>query len=346
MYNFKKIYRRKSNYFLILIFSSLLLSLIFLFKYLLVVNYNIEREIYDKHINKEIIVYDNKDIVSKKLKDIKDVVFIYSDYQMLELNNDTLGNYALNPYMLSEMPSLLKGAYPKNSKEILIPNYTYINGKKEYLDKYINKNLAFKLNNSTLITFKVVGVYDASKKGLSIYYNLDYIDNLLNNTEDYNYTGYTRVLVNHYKNINKVLDIFGNNASIYDSSGLEEINVYNSLFDLILILIIIIIIFIIIMAIIVIGILYYNTRNDRFIEYVLGFRKKQIILNYIYYLLKILFISLSISIVLYFLGIGIFNIFITTNNLILNSLFSLNNKYNIYLILLFILFSIIMRKLK
>ena len=147
MYNIKKIFRKRSNILIILILSFLIFCLIFLLKYVFVIQGDIEKNIYDKHKNREIIVYEEIDKVKKDLTSLKNILFIYPDYNMLELENSKLGIYPISISLINEMPKLLNGKYPLNSNEILLPDFTYMNGTKVDLTEYINKEVVFVLNN-------------------------------------------------------------------------------------------------------------------------------------------------------------------------------------------------------
>ena len=109
MYNIKKIFRKRSNILIILILSFLIFCLIFLLKYVFVIQGDIEKNIYDKHKNREIIVYEEIDKVKKDLTSLKNILFIYPDYNMLELENSKLGIYPISISLINEMPKLLNG---------------------------------------------------------------------------------------------------------------------------------------------------------------------------------------------------------------------------------------------
>jgi len=320
---------------------------LFLFKYLFIVEKDIEIQIYDKHKNKELIFYEREEKIRKKSQTIKDILYIYPDYQMLNIENEELGTLTINPFLIEDMPSLLEGKYPVKMNEILLPNYIVRENKKVDLSKYINKEISFILNNEEEFNFKVTGIYDSKGREFTPYYNLKNIKNLLEKTS-YNDTGNTRVLINHYKNLDKVIKNMECKGELYDSSGLEEIEVYQSLFNLVLLLISIMIIFITIMIIVVSSILYHDTKNDRFMQYALGYDNHKIALNYINYYLKILIISLIIAFMGYIIGTFLYNKYIFINNLILNDLFKISLDYTfllpiliLFLLLLILLYIII-----
>lgn len=341
MYNIKKIFRKRSNILIILILSFLIFCLIFLLKYVFVIQGDIEKNIYDKHKNREIIVYEEIDKVKKDLISLKNILFIYPDYNMLELENSKLGIYPISISLINEMPKLLNGKYPLNSNEILLPDFTYMNGTKVDLTEYINKEVVFVLNNEIEVNLKVTGIYSSNKDIFSIYYNIQNIEYLLNLT-NYNKTGYTRVLIDHYKNLELIFDKINYDSSLYDVSGLEEINVYESLYNLIFLIFYIITFFIVIMMFIIFIISYYDTKNERFIKYALGYNYNRITLNYIDYYLKLFIISLVISLIGYFISIFLYNKYICLDNLIVNSLFKMTSiEITIIIVLLiFVIFLI------
>lgn len=351
MYNIKKIYRKKSNVFIIFIFTFLFMCLLFLFKYIFVVENDIELKIYDKHKNKELIVYENKEKVITSSQKIENIIYIYSDYQMLNLENKNLGIYTLSPILFDESPKVIIGKFPENDDEIILPSYNYINNRKVELTSIINKELAFIINGDKTMNFKIVGLYESEEVNKNAYFNLYNIEELLEKM-DYSQTEYTRVLVDHYKNIDKVLNELDFKAELNDISGIDEIEVYTSLFDLVLLLIVGIILFIIVILLIVSSILYYDTSQDRYIQFVLGLNKHGIAINYINYYLKLLIISFFISIILYFFIIIIYNQCILINNLVLNDLFNISLSYKILIpivsliiIILFLLYFAIRFKL-
>lgn len=336
MYNIKKIYRKKSNVFIIFIFTFLFMCLLFLFKYIFVVENDIELKIYDKHKNKELIVYENKEKVITSSQKIENIIYIYSDYQMLNIENKNLGIYTLSPILFEESPKVILGKFPENDDEIILPSYNYINNKKVELTNIINKELTFIINGNKTIDFKIVGLYESEEVNKNAYFNLYNIEELLKKM-DYNQAEYTRVLVDHYKNIDKVLNELVYKAELNDISGMDEIEVYKSLFDLVLLLIVGIILFIIVVLLVVSSILYYDTMQDRYIQFVLGLNKHGIAMNYINYYLKLLIVSFSVSIFLYFFITIIYNQFILIDNLVLNDLFSISLSHKILISILFLI---------
>ena len=78
MYNIKKIFRKKSHIIIIVVFAIMILSLIFLFKYIFVIEEDIEKNIYNNYQNREIIVYDNSEDMINKIKSLDNILFIYN----------------------------------------------------------------------------------------------------------------------------------------------------------------------------------------------------------------------------------------------------------------------------
>ena len=252
MYSIKKVFRKKSNIFLIIIFTLTIICLLLLFKYIFVTQKKVECKIYDKHINRELIVYKEVSEVLNN-KSNANIINIYSDYQELHIDSENLGTININPRNITDMPQNLLGSYPKKNNEIILPHYIYLKTDKIDLIFYLNKEIDVILNNNTNITLRVSGIYD-DINDFNAYYNLDYIEELLSMTKN-NHTGNTRILVDHYKNNNNVINALDYEAELYDSSGLNEIAVYTSLFNLVLILSLIIILFITIIIFVVYSIL-------------------------------------------------------------------------------------------
>lgn len=329
MYNIRKIFRKKVNFLLIIILSILFLCLLFLFKYLFFVQENIENQIYDRYMNRELIVYESKDKVKDEIDNISDVLFIYSDYQMLSIENSDLGTFNINPYFIEDMPTLFMGNYPQNEEEIILPRIIY--GKSGVVDisNYCGKEIEFLLNGEYNLKMLVAGIYD-NRNDFAAYYNLNYIENLIDKSHN-NYTGNTRVLINHYKNKDKIINESGFKTALYDIGGLDEINMYQSLLDLIILLIEIIIMFILIIFFVVSLIMYHETRSERFIQYALGYNNNKIACNYVNYFFKMIIISLFISCIGYLIAISMFNYLITSQNLVLKDLFSMTFNYKFVL---------------
>lgn len=321
MYSIKKVFRKKSNIFLIIIFTLTIICLLLLFKYIFVTQKKVECKIYDKHINRELIVYKEVSEVLNN-KSNANIINIYSDYQELHIDSENLGTININPRNITDMPQNLLGSYPKKNNEIILPHYIYLKTDKIDLIFYLNKEIDVILNNNTNITLRVSGIYD-DINDFNAYYNLDYIEELLSMTKN-NHTGNTRILVDHYKNNNNVINALDYEAELYDSSGLNEIAVYTSLFNLVLILSLIIILFITIIIFVVSNILFCDTKKERLIQYALGYNNINIALYYIKYYSNILLVSFSISFIFY-LFMCIFNFkYNLFNNTIFNELFVLN----------------------
>lgn len=340
MYNIKKIFRKKLNFLLIIILSILFLCLIFLFKYIFLVQENIEKQIYDRYKNRELIVYGPKDKVKEKINNINDVLFVYSDYQMLSIESDDIGIFNINAYFTEDMPTLLIGSYPQNEGEIILPRNIYRESGIVDLSDYCGKEIDFLLNNEYNLKMYVAGIYE-NDNDFSAYYNLNYIENLIDKTHN-NSTDNTRVLINHYKNKDNVINKLGFKASLYDIGGLDEINMYQSLFNLIILLVGITIIFIVIIFFVVASILYHETRDDRFIQFALGYSNNLMALNYVHYYLEMTLFSLFLSFIGYFVGIFMFNYFITSENIVLNDLFSVTFNCKFLLPVIFIIIVILL----
>lgn len=81
MYNIKKIFRKKSHIIIIVVFAIMILSLIFLFKYIFVIEEDIEKNIYNNYQNREIIVYDNSEWIYVKFLD----TFLWTNSQIYRI---------------------------------------------------------------------------------------------------------------------------------------------------------------------------------------------------------------------------------------------------------------------
>ena len=154
------------------------------FIYNFIVENTIEVNIYDKHKNRDIIIYEDYNKVKQELSAKEDILYIFKDYESLELNNSEIGNFNITPLLNAEMPTLIKGTYPKKENEILLPNLNFINGKKAYLTSYLGKNITLTLNNEKTLTFTVTGIYD-SQNIHSIIYNLENINYLCEKLPSY-----------------------------------------------------------------------------------------------------------------------------------------------------------------
>ncbi len=348
MYNLKRIIRQKSSWVLIIIFIVIFILMFFLFKYIFVVQNNIEINVYDKLKNRDIIIYEDYDKINAKLNKYKDILFVYHDYQLLEVESD-IASFMVSANLREDMPPLIKGEYPKNENEIILPEYIAINGTKIDLTAYLNKSINFALNNEVNVSLYVTGIYD-NKNTQNIIYNLKNIDYLLKKLPSYNYTGYTRAIINHYKNYEKLKNNL--NISLYDTSGLEEIEVYKSLYNLVLFIIILMIIFVVIILLVISSILFNNSKNTRFIQFIGGFNQLKITNNYIYYYIKIMIISFCGAFLGFIFMMVLYKCFINTDNLVLNSLFSLSINHlfllpiiililiNIFILYVFIYFKV------
>lgn len=337
MYNIKKIFRKKSHIIIIVVFAIMILSLIFLFKYIFVIEEDIEKNIYNNYQNREIIVYDNSEDKINKIKSLDNILFIYNDFNLLEINSSMLGKFKIIPLLKDDMPALLIGDYPKKNNEILLPFYTIINNRKINLEDYINKEITFTLNNENEVRLIITGIFEVTDSPFVAYYNLKNINTLLE-INDNNTTENIRVIIDNYKNVDKVVKKIGSESNLNNTSRLEEVQTYKALFNLALLITVIIIFFITIILIIFSSILYHETKNDRFIQFALGYNNNLLTKNYINYLLKIILISFIISIIGYVILTLAFNQY-NYNNIILNKLFDISFEYKLFLpiILLFTL---------
>lgn len=321
-----------------LIISLIFFTLIFLFKYTFVVQNDIENQIYDSYKNRELIVYDNSKETIEELKKQKEIKFIYQDYQEVTINIDSVRTFILIPLIQSDMPKLIVGDYPKTNNEIILPEYTLINEEKTNLSDYLNKDFTVIINNEEEYSFKITGIFKVENNMFNTYYNLEYINSLLDKTKN-NLTGNLRCLVDHYNNVEEVISKLSVNANLYDISGLEEIDVYKAIYNLVLLFVILIVFFVIVIIIVVSSILYYDTKQDRIIQFALGCNNHMLVMNYINYYFKLLIISLSISMIIYFITTILYNQFIFIDNLILNDLlqFSVQYQFLVPIILLIVI---------
>lgn len=349
MYNIKRIIRQKYNWILIVILSILFLSLLFLFKYLFSVQNNVEKQIYDNYHNREIIIYDSSEELINKLNKMQNVLFVYPDYQSLKLKNDTLGSFNIIPLLQNDMPKIVKGRYPKNKNEIIVNISSY--EKNIDLSKLSDKKVSFKLNDDISVDFNIVGIFESNSSSSNVYYNLGNINYLLQ-LIDYQ-SDNTRIIIDHYRNLDKVLSNIESSASLYNPSGLEEINIYQNILKMILFISLIMTIFIFLMIIIVSTILYNGTKETRFIQFALGYTEGDIVKSYIDYYLKILMISFIVSLVLYEIVCLIIPNIFCIDNFILLELFNFKSNYLfiipiviIIILLVFILYFVIYCKSK
>ena len=343
MYNIKHIYRQKNYWLLIGIFIFIFLMLIFLFKYIFVVQDYIEASIYDKNKNRVLIVTEDYNITKDKFSNLSDVLYIYPDYQIIELESTEIGLFNITPLLFKEMPNLIFGDYPENKNDILLPKYIFKDGKRLDLKQYVGKTINVMLNNYVEWNFHVSGIYDSQNEFFAIY-NLENINYLLKQLPSYDLTGNSRILINHYKSIEKIQLQIGSNVYLNDFSGITEIQVYNSLYNMLLTITVIISIFILVILIVVSSILLYYSRCLGFIQFTQGYTAKTISKNYVDLFFKIMVVSLLIALSLYFILGILYKKAIYTNNLVLNYLFNLSVNYYflIPIIILIVIFSFIL----
>ncbi len=340
MYSLKKLYRQKRNILLIIVFISLFTSLFFLFKYLLVTQTKVEKEIYDRFINRDLIIYEPSPELKAKLNTIPEVIFIYNDYEPLELSNDQIKSLTINFRFEEDMPKILKGTVPRANNELLLPSYIIENNEKIDLTNFLNQTVKLSLNNNILISFYVTGIYEPSTPN-EVYYNLKNINYLLKQMPNSIYTGNLRVLIDHYKNVNKVISKIDNKASLYNPAGKDEINFYDTTLNIIKLCIIVDLIFTIIVVLVTFNINFQTNKKQYFIYYTLGSSKNKLIK----FIMKDISIMLEISLLISYILSNIFSLLIhkviknKINNAIFTSLFIL--KGNIITLFGLIIFFIV-----
>lgn len=285
-------FRNKKKYSLYIFLLSIVL-LIYLTVSILGNYYNwiLNNKIGQKKINRELIVRTTDDIMNDEVKNILSIRKKYEDI-IVKCNNQ---NLLLNEY---NNESIKDGQSYLFDNDVIISDFTL---KRLNLDKDNLDVLNVSVDNNNY-TFNIKGISNSNL--VNIYVSSKVINELKPELEGY------IVLVNQYKNVDKVISYYeskGIEAELYNSEGTIEIEDYKKNINIYNIFKIIMIISSVILLIgIIINMLNNELTNISLLK-ILGYNNKSLFI--IMFIRTIILIGISILIILFLLCL--LNLFIS-----------------------------------
>lgn len=198
-------------------------------------------KIENKYQNREIFIASPKNInyvesssIINKIHEIE-LSQLYMNYKTVYIGDIDNNTILLDSGLLNHGPSILYGKYidPKNSNEIVLPNYLVIGSKKESTLKFLNNEIVINFldedKNAKSLIVKVVGIYDINKNSG---FDRAYISpkNVINFNGN-NPLEYIAIInkTDNVKNVIDKLENLGFDSNLFDDSLQNELEVYTSL---------------------------------------------------------------------------------------------------------------------
>lgn len=289
---------KKSRIFSYLIIFISLFALIMLLVFQNGVSNMINKEIYNKYQNRDLLVTLKKEADEEYIEQLlqnKNIKYVFKNYNSLNLASDSYGILSLNGVPLDYFDKIVVDEEYLNNNYIIMPN-SIIN------EDAIGSKIKLNYNNEK-IEFIIAGVYYLDKNEMTnkVYTSTNNYTNIVEEKQSAEWSRDIHVVLENRSKLDETVSILRKNSdqiNFYNPTGEMEINLYSSLNKLAKFIILGISSFLLFAFILTISIMINQEKESISILKAVGFSNRKVYLKLLYMLLISIIILYSLSYIL------------------------------------------------